>query len=103
MSDDEAPNPAVIRVVRQDDPVSAVTDHDAATRMQAYPVVRIGAPLFGHAVDLDGRRWQVHALFDDTPQDARTTLAHRLRERLLDTHRPSPGRPADRRRPNPRP
>ncbi|WP_267900729.1 DUF5954 family protein, partial [Micromonospora craterilacus] len=78
-----------MRVVRRDDPVGAVTEHDAVSRARAYPIIRIGAPLFGHAVDLGDGRWQVHALFDDTPQDARTTLAHRLRERLLDTTDPA--------------
>ncbi|MDG4798348.1 DUF5954 family protein [Micromonospora sp. WMMD1082] len=87
--EEHARSPAVVRVERPTDPVGAITDHDAVSRTHAYPVVRIGAPLFGHAVDLGDGRWQVHALLDHTPQDARNTLAHRLRERLLDTTDPA--------------
>ncbi|GIJ81451.1 hypothetical protein SAMN05443287_1159 [Micromonospora phaseoli] len=89
MSHDDPPPVAIVRVTRRDDPVGAVTEHDATRRAHAYPTIRVGAPLFGHAADLHGGRWQVHALFDDTPQDARNTLAHRLRERLLDTTDPA--------------
>lgn len=85
MSDGEQRPDVVIRVQRRDDPVSAVTEDDAARRAATYPRLRIGAPLFGHAVDLGGGRWQVHALVDDTPQQARDTLAHRLREQLAET------------------
>lgn len=62
-----------------------VTEHDAAERAGAYPILRIGAPLFGYAVDLGGGRWRVHALVEDTPQAARDALAHRLREWLAET------------------
>ncbi len=65
-----------------------MTEDDAARRAAAYPIVRVGAPLFGHAVDLGDGRWQVHALVEDTPQAARDTLAHRLRERLAETTDP---------------
>ncbi|MER5459062.1 DUF5954 family protein [Micromonospora sp. NPDC002389] len=89
MSNDEARPSTVVWVERRTDPVGAVTDHDAVSRAQAYPIVRIGAPMFGHAVDLGGGRWQVVALFSDTPQEARTILAHRLRERLLESIEPA--------------
>ncbi|KUJ44406.1 DUF5954 family protein [Micromonospora maris] len=73
----------VIRFRRLDDPVAVVTDHDAVQRAEAYPILRIGAPLFGHAIDLGGGRWRIHGLVEDTPQAARDALAHRLRERLV--------------------
>ena len=75
----------VIRIRRPDDPVGVVTDHDAVERAEAYPILRIGAPLFGYAVDLGGGRWRVHGLVEDTPQAARDALAHRLREQLAGT------------------
>ncbi|MFI7650627.1 DUF5954 family protein [Micromonospora sp. NPDC049460] len=66
-----------------------MTEDDAVRRASAYPMVRIGAPLFGYAVDRGGGRWQIHALVDDTPQAARNTLAHWLRERLAETTDPA--------------
>ncbi|MFI7335903.1 DUF5954 family protein [Micromonospora aurantiaca (nom. illeg.)] len=89
MSDGERRLGALIRVQPQTDPVGAVTEADAARRVAAYPTVRVGAPLFGHALDLGGGRWQVHGLVDDTPQAARDALAHRLRERLAETTDPA--------------
>ncbi|SBT39051.1 DUF5954 family protein [Micromonospora narathiwatensis] len=88
MDNGEQPPGAVIRIERRDDPVNAVTEDDAARRAGAYPNLRVGAPLFGHAVDLGDGRWQVHALVDDAPQQARDTLASRLREQLADTADP---------------
>jgi hypothetical protein len=89
VSDDQVP-PAgtVIRVQRRDDPVGAVTEDDAVHRAAAYPTLRMGGPLFGHAEDLGDGRWRVNALQDDTPQAARDTLAHRFRERLAETTDP---------------
>ncbi|WP_243707503.1 DUF5954 family protein [Micromonospora sp. KC606] len=89
MGDSEMRTPAVVvRVQRRDDPVGAVTEDDAARRAAAYPTIRIGAPLFGHAVHAGASRWQVRAVVADTPQAARDTLAHRLRMRLDDTDDP---------------
>ncbi|WP_433531271.1 DUF5954 family protein [Micromonospora sp. CA-263727] len=87
--EEQARSPAIVRVERPDNPVGAITDHDAVSRAQAYPAIRVGAPLFGHAVDLGDGRWQVYALLDHTPQEARNGLACRLRERLLDTTDPA--------------
>ncbi|MGN9779349.1 DUF5954 family protein [Micromonospora sp. H33] len=89
VSDDEESLAAVLRVELRDDPVGAVTEDDAIRRAAAYPNIRVGAPVFGHAVDLGGGRWAVRALVDDTPQAARDTLAHRLRERLAETTDPA--------------
>ncbi|WP_406106265.1 DUF5954 family protein [Micromonospora globbae] len=80
--------PVVVRVARPEHPVAAVAEDDAARRAAAYPSVRMGGPLFGHAEDLGGGRWCVRALWDDTPQAARDTLAHRFRERLAETTDP---------------
>ncbi|WP_018787878.1 DUF5954 family protein [Micromonospora sp. CNB394] len=85
MGDEKKAMPVVLRVHRRDDPVGAVTEDDAARRAVAYPRVRVGAPLFGHAVQADAGCWQVYAVVSDTPQAARDTLAHRLRERLDET------------------
>ncbi|WP_434739857.1 DUF5954 family protein [Micromonospora sp. SH-82] len=80
MRDDEVmPAVSVIRVARRDDPVSAVTEDDAARRAAAYPTVRLGGPIFGHAEELPDGRWQVTDLDEYTPQGARDGLAERLR------------------------
>ncbi|MEV1333168.1 DUF5954 family protein [Micromonospora costi] len=89
MSDEhEQLTPVVVRVARPEHPVAAVAEDDAARRAAAYPSVRMGGPLFGHAEDVGGGRWCVRALWDDTPQAARDTLAHRFRERLAETTDP---------------
>ncbi|MEU7589998.1 DUF5954 family protein [Micromonospora sp. NPDC049230] len=88
MSDGVQP-PVVLRVQQPTDPVGAVTEDDAARRAAAYPKIRIGAPLFGHAVQADGGRWQVYAVVSDTPQAARDDLAHHLMEQLDETTDPS--------------
>ncbi|RLK12668.1 hypothetical protein DER29_5952 [Micromonospora sp. M71_S20] len=77
--------PVVLRVQRRDDPVGAVTEHDAARRAEEYPRIRIGAPLFGHAVQAEAGRWRVCAVVSDTPPAARDFLAHQLRELLDET------------------
>ncbi|MGC5309962.1 DUF5954 family protein [Micromonospora zamorensis] len=82
MSADEAQPPVVLRVQQPTDPVGAVTEDDAARGSAAYPKIRIGAPLFGHAVQAEGGRWQVYAVVSDTPQAARDDLAHHLMEQL---------------------
>ncbi|MBM0230467.1 hypothetical protein JNW91_00420 [Micromonospora sp. STR1_7] len=89
MSADEIQPPVILRVQQPADPVGAVTEDDAARRTAAYPKIRIGAPLFGHAVEADGGRWQVYALASDTPQAARDDLAHHLMEQLDETTDPS--------------
>ena len=85
MGDEGMPTPVVLRVQRRDDPVGAVTEHDAARRAEEYPLLRIGAPLFGHAVQAEGEAWRVWAVVSDAPQAARDFLAHQLRERLDET------------------
>lgn len=80
--------PVILRVQQPTDPVGAVTEDDAARRTAAYPKIRIGAPLFGHAVQAEGGRWQVYAVVSDTPQAARDDLAHHLMEQLDDTTDP---------------
>ncbi|WP_238161441.1 DUF5954 family protein [Micromonospora endolithica] len=85
MGDEEMATPVVLRVQRRDDPVGAVMEDDAARRAEVYPRIRIGAPLFGHAVQAEAGRWQVCAVVSDTPQAARDILAHRLRELLDET------------------
>ncbi|MEU8332213.1 DUF5954 family protein [Micromonospora sp. NPDC048839] len=87
-SDGEMPLAAVIRVQRRDDPVGAVTEQDAVLSAVAYPLMRIGAPLFGHAVELGDGRWQVHGLTEFSPQAARDEMAHSFRERLVETSDP---------------
>ncbi|WP_329110271.1 DUF5954 family protein [Micromonospora sp. NBC_01699] len=86
MRDDEAQTPpgTVIRIVRRDDPVGAITEDDAARRAVEYPTLRMGGPLFGHAEDLGNGGWHLDSLQDDTPQSARDTLAHRFRVRLAE-------------------
>lgn len=69
----------VIRVVRRDDPVSAVTEEEAHRRSVHYPSLRIGAPLFGDAEELGGGRWRLRRLTAATPQEARDGLAHHFR------------------------
>ncbi|WP_330440460.1 DUF5954 family protein [Micromonospora sp. NBC_00821] len=81
MSDEVQP-PVVLRVQQPTDPVGAVTEDDAARRTVVYPKIRVGAPLFGHAVQAEGGRWQVFAVVSDTPQAARDDLAHHLMEQL---------------------
>ncbi|MET7949127.1 DUF5954 family protein [Micromonospora sp. NPDC005324] len=88
MSADEVQPPVILRVQQPTDPVGAVTEDDAARRTAAYPKIRIGAPLFGHAVQADGGRWQVYAVVSDTPQAARDDLAHHLMEQLDETTDP---------------
>ncbi|MGC4885778.1 DUF5954 family protein [Micromonospora sp. DT227] len=89
MSEREELAPAVVvRVQQRTDPVGALTEDDSARRAARYPTIRIGAPLFGHAV-ADQGRWRVHAVVADTPQEARDTLAHRLRVRLAETVQPA--------------
>ncbi|MGC4814798.1 DUF5954 family protein [Micromonospora sp. DT228] len=88
MSADEMPPPVILRVQQPTDPVGAVTEDDAARRTAAYPKIRVGAPLFGHAVQADGGRWQVYAVVSDTPQAARDDLAHHLMEQLDETTDP---------------
>ncbi|MDG9674794.1 DUF5954 family protein [Micromonospora sp. DH14] len=88
MSADEAQPPVILRVQQPADPVGAVTEEDAARRTVAYPKIRIGAPLFGHAVQGDRGRWQVYAVVSDTPQAARNELAHHLMEQLDETTDP---------------
>ncbi|MEV1319418.1 DUF5954 family protein [Micromonospora arborensis] len=88
MSADEMQPPVILRVQQPTDPVGAVTEDDAARRTAAYPKIRIGAPLFGHAVQAEGGRWQVYAVVSDTPQAARDDLAHHLMEQLDDTTDP---------------
>ncbi|MEU8388847.1 DUF5954 family protein [Micromonospora sp. NPDC048843] len=88
MSADEVQPPVVLRVQQPTDPVGAVTEDDAARRSAAYPKIRIGAPLFGHAVQAEGGRWQVYAVVSDTPQAARDDLAHHLMEQLDETTDP---------------
>ncbi|MEV0005961.1 DUF5954 family protein [Micromonospora sp. NPDC050980] len=84
MSDDreQVVPSVVVRVARPEHPVAAVADDDEARRGTAYPAVRAGGPLFGHAADLGDGRWRVHSVEEDTPQAARDALAHRLRKRL---------------------
>ncbi|MBU8857722.1 hypothetical protein KSK32_10795 [Micromonospora sp. WMMB482] len=89
MGDEEQRAVVVLRVQRRDDPVGAVTEDDAARRGAAYPNIRIGAPLFGHAVQADAGRWRVHAVVSDTPQGARDNLAHRFREQRDETNDPA--------------
>ncbi|MFI7208075.1 DUF5954 family protein [Micromonospora aurantiaca (nom. illeg.)] len=90
MSDEHGQSgPVVVRVARPEHPVEAVAEDDAARRAAAYPSVRMGGPLFGHAEDLGDGLWCVRALWDDTPQAARDTLAHRFRERLAETTDPA--------------
>ncbi|RKR90837.1 hypothetical protein BDK92_5221 [Micromonospora pisi] len=86
MRDDEArtARETVIRVVRSDDPVAAVTEEDAARRARTYPNLRLGGPLFGHAEDLGDGGWRISSLEEHTPQAARDSLAYRFRERLLE-------------------
>lgn len=79
----------MVRVVRPEHPVAAVAEDDAARRAVAYPSLRFGGPLFGHAEDLGDGRWCLRALWDDTPQAARDTLAHRFRECLAETTHPA--------------
>ncbi|MEH0929707.1 DUF5954 family protein [Micromonospora sp. CPCC 205558] len=88
MSADEAQPPVILRVQQPADPVGAVTEEDAARRTVTYPKIRIGAPLFGHAVHIDRGRWQVYAVMSDTPQAARDELAHHLMEQLDETTDP---------------
>ncbi|MDG4760440.1 DUF5954 family protein [Micromonospora sp. WMMD710] len=88
MSADEMQPPVVLRVQQLTDPVGAVTEDDAARRTAAYPKIRIGAPLFGHAVQAEGGRWQVYAVVSDTPQAARDNLAHHVMEQLDETTDP---------------
>ncbi|MEU7925354.1 DUF5954 family protein [Micromonospora sp. NPDC049801] len=88
MSADEVQPPVILRVQQPTDPVGAVTEEDAARRAAAYPMTRIGAPLFGHAVQVDDGRWQVYAVVSDTPQAARDELAHHLMEQLDETTDP---------------
>ncbi|MFF3867072.1 DUF5954 family protein [Micromonospora sp. NPDC001898] len=85
MGDEEMSTPVVLRVQRRDDPVGAVTEYDAARRAEEYPRLRVGAPLFGHAVQVEAGRWRVYAVVSDTPQAARDFLAHWLRELLDET------------------
>lgn len=88
MSADEVQPPVILLVQQPTDPVGAVTEDDAARRSAAYPKIRIGAPLFGHAVQAEGGRWQVYAVVSDTPQAARDDLAHHLMEQLDETTDP---------------
>jgi hypothetical protein len=69
----------VIRVVRRDDPVSAVTEEEARRRAVSYPSLRIGAPLFGDAEHLGEGRWRLRRMVAATPQEARDGLAHHFR------------------------
>ncbi|MFI9526033.1 DUF5954 family protein [Micromonospora rosaria] len=90
MRDDEVMPPvSVIRVARRDDPVSAVTEDDAARRAVDYPTVRLGGPLFGHAEELADGRWRLDALDEYTPQGARDALAERLRIRRTTVTEPA--------------
>ncbi|MDG4838382.1 DUF5954 family protein [Micromonospora sp. WMMD967] len=88
MSADEVQPPVILRVQQPSDPVGAVTEDDAARRATAYPKIRIGAPLFGHALKAEGGLWQVYAVVSDTPQAARDDLAHHLMEQLDETTHP---------------
>ncbi|WP_435204988.1 DUF5954 family protein [Micromonospora sp. bgisy143] len=88
MSADEVQPPVILRVQQPADPVGAVAEDDAVRRTAAYPMDRIGAPLFGHAVQVDRGRWQVYAVVSDTPQAARDALAHHLMEQLDETTDP---------------
>lgn len=87
MSDgeDDVPLRPVIRVVRRDDPVSAVIEVDAQRRVAQYAELRLGAPVFGHAEDLGDQRWLVRKVQDEWPQGARDTLRHGFRMRASET------------------
>ncbi|MFI6132845.1 DUF5954 family protein [Micromonospora sp. NPDC051141] len=85
---DESAPVVVVRVRQRADPFGASTENDLSRRTALYPTIRIGAPLFGHAV-ADAGRWRIHAVVADTPQEARDTLAHRLRVRLRETVEPA--------------
>ncbi|MFK3978819.1 DUF5954 family protein [Micromonospora sp. NPDC050397] len=72
------PEHLLIRIEQRDDPVSAVSEHDAQHRSFAYPTIMWGAPVFGSAEEVDGR-WRILQLNADAPQAARDGLASHFR------------------------
>jgi hypothetical protein len=75
----QVPDHLLIKIERQDDPVSAVSEEDARRRAAAYPTIMWGAPVYGSAQEVDGR-WRVIRLNADSPQDARDSLASHFRK-----------------------
>ncbi|MFG2194464.1 DUF5954 family protein [Streptomyces sp. NPDC048639] len=72
------PEHLVIKVTHRDDPVSAVTEHDAWEAVDAFPYVAGIGPVFGCAEEFRGR-WRILTLGDGFPQMARDSLGAHFR------------------------
>ncbi|MDG4832896.1 DUF5954 family protein [Solwaraspora sp. WMMD1047] len=75
---DDVPDHLLIKIEHRDDPVSAVSEQDAAHRSIAYPTIMWSAPTYGFAAEVAGR-WRIGRLDADSPQHARDGLASHFR------------------------
>ncbi|MGP3949241.1 DUF5954 family protein [Streptomyces sp. 7N604] len=72
------PEHLVIKVTKGNDPVPAVTGHDAPEAVEAFPEVAGIGPVFGCAEEIEGR-WRILSLGDGFPQMARDSLGSHFR------------------------